>query len=149
MVVFTPYISDILNKLMEMSKYGHYLDSIFADREQGYIALFISIMVAVFGYFFNNKTDKKYQLYLKMQVIAIWISILVPYVPLINRIKSYFGLHVIIFIPLVLNKIKDQATRYAAMWVIIILYSVYCIYNLVVHNTNNVLPYHTIFELKF
>ena len=145
--IFASYIGKCLNNLIEFTKYSKYLTSVYADREQGYISLLIGVLVLVFASVYYDKNDKTYQLYYKLQIIGVWISLLIPYVPLINRVRWMFGLPIIILIPKTISKITDQEIRVLITYLIVILYAIYCGYNLIVYNTNQVLPYQTIFSI--
>lgn len=147
--IAAPHIAPLLNHLMSLSKYEHYLTSVYADKDQGYITLAIMILLAVFSSMYYDREDKKFQLYYKLQIISVWLSILIPYVALINRIRLMFGIPIIILLPLTINKIKDIPLRRIAIFAIVVLYTIYCGYNLKVYNTNTVLPYQTIFEQEF
>lgn len=147
--VAAPRIAPMLNHLMSLSKYEHYLTSVYADQDQGYITLAITILLAVFASVYYDKEDGKFQLYYKFQIISVWLSILIPYVTLINRIRLMFGLSVIILLPLTISKIKDTPLRRLVIFAVVVLYTIYCGYNLKVYNTNTVLPYQTIFEQDF
>lgn len=148
MFVLAPILGKCVNYIINLTKYEHFLESDYVDAKQGYVKLLIIVIVTIFANIYYDKEDKKFQLYYKLQVISMWLTAFVPYVPLISRVRWMFGLPVIILIPLIVSKIKDTKTQFIIRFILIALYSVYCGYNLIVYNTNNVLPYRTIFELN-
>lgn len=147
--VLAPVLGKFVNYLMSMTKYAGYLDSSYADAEQGYIKLLITVAVVVFSAFYYDKEDKKFQLYYKLQVIYLWLTALVPYVPLITRVRWMFGLPIIILVPLTISKEKNPMSKLLVTYIIVVLYAVYCAYNLIEYNTNAVLPYQTIFTSNY
>lgn len=144
--VFSKVISTFINYITSLSKYNWYLNSIYAEsKNSGYITMMIAAVIVIFALFYYDEKSKKFQLYLKLQVISLWLSFFVDQVPLIQRVKWIFGLPVIILIPLIIGNIKDIKTRRYITILVVTLYFVYFIYSVGINNSNAVLPYNTIF----
>ena len=144
-----PLLGKLINYLMLSTKYFKFLESSYMDKEQGYVTLMINILILIFCSLFYDKENKKEQLYFKLQIVAVWTSFLVPYVPLIGRIRWMFGLPVIILIPMSLKNITDIRLRTLVYTAIMVLYAIYMYISVAINNTNNVLPYETIFSHGF
>lgn len=144
LIVITPLINRLATAIIMKTEYSAYLNSKFDTGEQGYVVLAINILLVVFAMVFYQKNDK-YQLYYKLQVIAMWIACLTGKVVMINRLRWMFGLPSIILVPMALKNIKDKRNRLLLLLGIIVMYSIYFSYTIGVNNSNNVLPYRTIF----
>ena len=103
--------------------------------------------IVAFATVFYQKNNTKYQVYYNMQVIAFWVTIMTGKVVLIERFRMSFGLSSVIFIPMILNGIKNRKTRRICGGAIGILYFLYVTYTIGVLNGNSVLPYRTIFTV--
>lgn len=149
MFAFAPLLGKAVNYLMSLTKYAGYLKSNYADVEQGYVKLLIIVAVTTFSAFYYDEKDKKFQLYYSLEVISLWLTALVPYVPLIARVRWMFGLPVIVLIPLTISKEKNSESKLLISYLIVGFYAFYCVCNLILYNTNAVLPYQTIFTLDY
>ena len=64
------------------------------------------------------------------------------------RLRWSTGISVIILIPFTLSLIEQVKEKFLVTLLIITLYSTYALYTVGAKNSNNVLPYHTIFERR-
>jgi len=67
------------------------------------------------------------------------------WIPAINRISLYLDIALILIIPLLLAKIKNTEWRYLFTIAMMIFYFVYTFISIGLNNSNNVLPYNSIF----
>lgn len=138
------FLADKINEIVMLTTYSEYIDSRFDNGEQGYVVLAMNVVLLIF-LAVMRKEDKKYQMYLNLQMMAAWIAILAGKVVLISRIRWMFGFPIIIAIPLAIQNMTKREYRIAAYAVIVILYIIYTQYTIGIMNGNNVLPYQTIF----
>lgn len=138
------FLADKINDIVMSTAYSGYIGSRFDKGEQGFIVLAMNVLLLIF-LAVMRKDKKKYQIYLNLQMIATWLSMLTGKVVLMNRLRWLFGLPIIIAIPLALQKIEKKEYRIAVYALIVILYIIYTQYTIGFMNGNNVLPYKTIF----
>ena len=67
-------------------------------------------------------------------------------IPLLNRVRWATGISIIILIPMIIKQEKNAKTRILYTFLIVVLYSAYSLYTIGMKNSNNVLPYLTIFQ---
>ncbi len=147
--VFAPILAKGVNYIVELTKYEHYLESVYNEKkQQGIVTMMMRFAIIAFCIVFYDEDDKKFQLYYKLHIISTWITAFMPYVPLMNRFRSIYSLSVIILIPITVSKIQNKKLRLWAIWGVVALYTIYAVYNLLVYNTSDVLPYYTIFQAK-
>ena len=142
-------LSNLIMRLISSSKYSYYIGGRFDRESSGYITLMINIAVFVFTTFFYDKDDEQYRLYFNIQAIALCLSAFVGQVVLIHRIRWMYGFPAIILIPKALEKIPEKKTRLFAKCAIVVLYAIYFYITIGINNSNNVLPYDTIFNHGF
>ena len=81
-----------------------------------------------------------------MQILALWITVYTGEIVLILRMMWAFGLPNIILLPLSVEGLEEKKDRGLVGAVLVLLYFVYTMYTVGVQNSNNVLPYQTIFS---
>lgn len=147
-VVFVFATSGIISKLLlyivGLTKYSWYLDSSYNAERVGFIMIIINILILIFALIFNR--DRKNDIYIKLQWLAVLSTAFIGKIPVANRIQWIFGLPSIILIPNVLKDFNSKKQRIFISSIIIIVYFIYFLYTIGVKNSNNVLPYYTIFD---
>lgn len=135
--------------LLQYTKFGNYIGSSFDTGRNGYVMLLIQISILIFAWIYMNKNDKEedkeYNFYLVLQMIAVIVASLEGVVPLLTRITWNFGIISIILIPLSISKEKNAKLRVILIFIVTVLFSTYILYTVGIKNSNNVLPYRTIF----
>ena len=144
-MLLSSQIAAVANFLIGRSEYDVYLTSVYNTQNRGNIVFLINICLVIFPAFFFQKGNKKFELYFKLQLIAMWLSALSGKIVLLERIRWFFGLPSIILVPLTISHIKDRSIRILLMVCILLLYVVYFSYTVGVQNSNLVLPYRTVF----
>ena len=100
-------LSSIFSKIMmwiiSFTKYNWYLDSIYKAERGGIVMILINLAIFIFSILFNS--DKKNEIYIKLQCLSVISMSLIGKVPVANRIQWIFGLSSIILLP---NVIKSQ-----------------------------------------
>lgn len=145
--LFSQAIGNVGNQILgSFGNYASYIDSAFASRGQGYIALAMNILITVFCTVFYQKGNVLYKVYYTMQIISLWASALTGTIVLIDRFRMVFGLADIVLIPMAIQHIKNRWMRIGSAVGIVLLYFIYATYTVVVQNSNTVLPYQTIFD---
>ncbi|MDD3341523.1 MAG: EpsG family protein [Bacilli bacterium] len=136
------------------TKYAIYISSVYDNGSKGYIVMTIELVVLLLGLFFYPKNDKtkdkeyikEYNIYSNAKLLSVILACLNGFLPLITRVKWYFGFSTIIFIPLILDNIKEKKLKNGIKVGIIFFYAIYIFYTVGLQNANKVLPYVNIFE---
>lgn len=134
-----------IRNLIMLTDYRVYIFSIFDDGRVAYVMIAINAAVLLFLSIMYDRNDRKYQFYFNMQLLALWIISYTGKIVLITRMMWAFGLPGIIAVPMALKKIKRTKIRYLTMLGIGLLYFLYTLYTVGIQNSNNVLPYQTVF----
>ena len=136
--------ANLINSIAAWTPYAHYIGGYFDTGERGYVGLVITIVITVIATIYYDVEDKTYRFYYNLNVVSLWLSAFVGKVVLISRIRWMFGLPVIIFLPMVLEKVNNKTTRFFIAISIVILYFAYFYYTIGINNSATVLPYQTI-----
>lgn len=139
-------LSNLIIKIVSWSSYSHYLGGVFDTSERGYTSLVIAVVQIIFATVYYDEEDKDYTFYYNLQIIALWLLAFVGKVVLISRIRWMFSLSTVIFLPIVLSKVKRKNDRLIITVAMVILYAIYFYYTIGVNNNYNVLPYQTLFS---
>ena len=145
-------IREFLIQIILGTKYAFYISSVYDNGNKGYIVMVIELIILFLGMLFypkntSNREDiKEYNIYSNAKLMSAILACLDGFLPLITRIKWYFGFSTILFIPLILYNIKNKKMKDTLKIGIIICYTVYILYTIGIQNANNVLPYVSIFE---
>lgn len=144
---FGQFFANVVNGILSgMDYYSAYLESMFAQRGQGYVVLAMNILLVFFATFFYQRENPKFKIYYNLQVVALWASALTGKIVLIDRYRMVFGLASIILVPMTLKGIKSKNTRIICSVSVVTLYFIYAMYTVGMQNSNMVLPYQTIFD---
>lgn len=147
-IIFSYALSDVISKIMmwiiSFTKYNWYLDSTYKAERNGIILVLINLILFIFAILFNK--NKKNDIYIKLQCLSVIVMSFIGKIPVANRIQWIFGLSSIILLPNVIKCQKDKETRVIVTLLVVILYALYFWYTIGVKNSNNVLPYRTIFS---
>ncbi len=144
MVILMEPLSRLIHYIISRTGYQLYIDSIFDTGETAYVFLAINLMLLVFASVLY-RDEPRYRIYYLFQNLALWITIYSGQVVLILRMMWAFGLPSIILIPLSIEKLADKKERSIVMAILVLMYFLYTMYTVGIQNSNNVLPYQTIF----
>jgi len=139
-------LSRLILQIVSWTSYAHYLGGVFDTSKRGYTALIIAVVQIIFATIYYEKEDNDYSFYYNLQLIALWLIAFVGKVVLISRIRYMFSLSTVIFLPIVLSKVKRKSDRSIITVAMVILYSIYFYYTIGINNNYNVLPYQTLFS---
>lgn len=139
-------IAAIVNTLIGETLYSMYIGSEFETGKQGLVTLMINIVLFIFAYVFYDDSNKSYGIYFTLQAMTLCVSALTGKIVLINRLGWMFGMPAIILIPKALKNVRNRLLLSAGMVGIPFIYLVYLLYTVGVTNSNNVLPYMTVFS---
>lgn len=135
-------LSVLISKLILLTKYSWYIQNSYSSERVGYISTMISIGVLIFSCVYGKEKDK---LLLDLLMLTACVNAFIGKIPLASRVVWVFGTSTV-FLSNIVESIKNTATRRIVKVSIYILYFIYFIYIIGVKNSNNVLPYKTIFE---
>lgn len=142
--IFSNFVSKFVLNFVGVTKYSWYLDSIYKAERTGIIMILVNLCILLFALLFNK--DKKNELYIKIQWLAVVSMSFIGKIPVAHRLVWVFGLPGIILIPNVIESRTSKKEKFVITLVISIVYIIYFVYTIGVKNSNNVLPYHSIFE---
>lgn len=153
-IALKPIVSKIMLYIIIFTKYSYYIGSKYDNGETGYVVMLINISVLIFSLIFINNSrklnineQKKYNFYVLLQIISTIIAIYDGVIPLIRRLRWATGFSVILLIPFAISMISNSKKRLSIFVIVIFLYCIYFGYTVGINNSNNVLPYKTIFEI--
>ena len=142
-------ISTLLIRVLSFTRYAYYIGGRFDTDSQGFVTLAINIAIFIFTTLYYDDQDERFKLYYNIQAISLCLSAFVGQVVLIHRVRWMYGLPGIILIPQAISKIEDKRVRTLVSCTVVVLYAIYFYIIIGINNSNNVLPYDTIFNNGF
>ena len=107
----------------------------------GTILLNIFILIVYYLPYREHEDESMYRCFLTLQVLATGVSLLLPWIPAVERAYWCFSYPIIVSFPVMASYIKPRALGAAASLVLIAVFSGYAIYDIGVLNDHEVLPY--------
>ena len=103
----------------------------------------LNLILFMIGYsnYGERKRDIKYRTCLNIQLMALLTSVGLHLIPLVERIYWMFSFPIIITLPYLLNGIQNAVIRRRIRWGIILIFTVYMIYDICILKDHGVLPY--------
>lgn len=136
---------DIIKKVLSNTKYmahlGHYGYIVGSKFEIFTLALNVLVLLTFYLTGIDGKKDVKFKFFLNIQIITVMICALMSIVPLMERVYWMFGFYQILSIPYVLRNTKNKKIVGSLVIGIYVIYSVYCIYDIILLQDHQVLPY--------
>ena len=146
-IIFTCYLfsgplSIVASKIILVTKYGWYIQDSYSSERGGYVSTLMCLGILAFSCVYGTSKDK---LFLDLQMLAACVNAFIGKIPLASRATWIFGTS-IIFLPNIIDSIENRATRRIVKVSVYVLYFIYFLYIIGIKNSNNVLPYRTIFS---
>ncbi|MGN1020632.1 MAG: EpsG family protein [Aristaeellaceae bacterium] len=136
----------LMRWIISRTQYAIYLLSVFDTGETAMVMLAINLVLMVFMSICYRE-DEQYQLYYNLQLLACVMVMLSGKVVLILRLLWMFGLPSVIALPGAMDNLPmNDRNRKLIMAIVMLFYFAYATYTVGVQNSNNVLPYQTIFS---
>lgn len=132
------------NVVGNFSKYEGYYDSAFNNGRVAYVAIAVDLSVLIFAALLSNKfpsSDSIMRTLLVVEVLSLMMALATGFVPLADRLRRYFSISMIVFIPRLLALIEDEKLKFALTWIIVIAFLVYMQITISVLGHYGVLPY--------
>lgn len=147
-IIAKPILGYFFNYIISLSKYSHYIGSIYDTGIFSFWTFIINASILIFCYIFykRGKDDENYKIFVNIQFILVLLLLCSDVIPHISRIIINFTFSQIIFLPKIIKYIKISFIRKSAKIVIIICYVIYMINTIVIKGYHEVLPYQTIFS---
>lgn len=149
-IVCMPIIPNIIEWLVQDTKYINYINGIYSSYSKPMASVAINMLIVILCIIYQGKKDKQYdktlQVYFNIHLVALWTSFFIGRVPLFNRIFLEVFHTQIFTIPYLISKQKNKNAKTIITFVCILLYAILFIYSIGIQNGNNVLPYTTIFN---
>lgn len=139
-------VKGLILKLILLTKYSWYINSVYDTQKQGDIIILLNLCILIFASIYYTSNDVKNNLFINLQFITVLVSAFIGIIPAAYRILWNFGIASIILIPNNIAKQHNVNVRILIKSTIVILYLVYFYYTVGINNSNNVLPYRTIFS---
>ena len=136
----------LILKLILLTKYSWYINSVYDTQKQGYVIILLNLIIFIFAIIYYKYNDMKNNLFINLQFLAVLVSAFIGEIPSANRILWNFAIASIILIPNTITKEHNRSARIFIKTAVVILYLVYFYYTVGINNSNNVLPYRTIFD---
>lgn len=148
-VISYNFISKAFIYIVGLTSYAGYFNSSYNTGKFEFLAFLINLSILIFCYFLYHrcKDDEDYNIMLNNQLIIIILCLFSSQIPLMSRIMWYFSFIVIIFLPKIINYIRNRYIRLYVKSSIIILYLIYMFYTIVIRGYQEVLPYKTFFGI--
>lgn len=139
-------VVDVLfqNVVGNFSKYEGYYNSAFNNGRIAYVAIAIDLSVLLLAALLSNrlpKSDSILRTLLVVEVLSLMMALVTGFVPLADRLRRYFSVSMIVFIPQLLGLIDDKKLKFALTWIIVIAFLVYMQLTISVMGHYGVLPY--------
>lgn len=142
---FSELLVNIGIRIISITPYAKYIDSIFDTGSMNWIRFLIQVSVLVFCSFFYSNTEK-YRIYYSIQFITTCVIGFSGKIVLIRRLMWTFGLATLIIIPLAIGNIKSKGKRMIAYFVICVTYFIYAYISIAYLGIQGVIPYQTIWH---
>ena len=140
-VLALPLLVNVLQEIIKLTPYAHYLALSRYMGETSLIGILMQFAILCFVSFYYDKDNELYKFLYSINVLCLIITLLQGYIPLAYRIKWIFYYPVIIMIPITAKNIKDKKTALIVKCLLIILFSVYAYYQIVIGRGHGVYPY--------
>ena len=154
-LIGTVFSQDILNTLFN-TKYSVYLVGTYNRSDVRLLPFIINFIIyLLLEFLYKRKKTKKNNIsaydnfYINVQAITILCFVLGYVHFLFFRLAYYFSIFNIISIPyFIKNSLDKKSSRFLVMAFILIILTINIVYSNVIHNDEEVLPYHSIYELN-
>lgn len=152
-VAMLPIISMIFEAVMMHTKYYYYFVSDFNNNNKTTSMILFNSLFFILYFVRMNRyrmTDRKCYIFLVIQFLAFWFSLLSLFVPiseLISRIVVFFVTFHVLSVPYMGLKTQYKSNRLAFNCVYISSYTAYMVYYIIILGYHAVLPYQSIFGL--
>lgn len=146
-VVFFSFGTTFIINILQGTKYGRYIEKFsIAGENFTLLTIIINLILVCIAYedYLERKEDKRYRVYLNIQLFAFWISLVLRAIPLMERLYWFFSFPIIITFPYFLQgktKLKKKIYKYF----VLLIFLVYMVYDIGVLGDHGVLPYQFIF----
>ncbi len=132
------------NVVGNFSKYEGYYNSAFNNGRIAYVAIAVDSSVLILAALLSNKfqrSDSILRTLLVVEVLSLMMALVTGFVPLADRLRRYFSVPMIVFIPQLLGLIGDKKLKFILTWIIVIAFLVYMQLTISVMGHYGVLPY--------
>lgn len=148
--VLKPSIENLMTYIFQRTKYVTYLGTYYDYEGAHYFNLLIQGVIFLMAIMFRNARDneenKKYNIYINFQLMAIWTMMYSGSLPLIDRMRFYFTLPAINLLAMASNNIQSKLLKRMAILGLVICFGIYVYVGIYLHGEYNTIPYQTIFS---
>jgi len=131
-----------------MRYFNWYFSSQYNEGKMNWISIAITACILVLLIYINKEAedDKDYNLFLWLESMAMLSLIFSGIIPLMQRIYFFFSFPIFIYIPKMLDFIKEKEIKLLFKYGIIIGYTSYMIITIFILGYHDVIPYRSIFS---
>lgn len=140
-VVALPFVIKIVQVIIKLTPYAHYLTYDKYLGASSLVGILLQFAILAFTSLYYDKNDSLYKFLYSVNVVCLVITLLQGYIPLAYRIKWIFYYPVIILIPMAIRNIKDRRIAFLFKLILIVLFSIYAYYQIVIGGGHGVYPY--------
>lgn len=149
-VAFRTFVADRIMGYVSGSDYSYYVGYDANHTEFGLIGIAISMLIFLFALIIPRLSRRRYtasyRVLLFCQFTAVILNLFIGKIDLVLRIQWFFGLPVIVLIPLALSYIPNRRMRFLCVVLLGGLYVAYMAVTIGINNSNTVLPYRSVFS---
>ena len=105
----------------------------------------LNTILFIIGYIGKkNKDDIRINASFNIQFLALLSALALQTIPLIERVYWIFSFPIIVTFPYLIKGIKSKDIRIAIKWGVVIIFTIYMVYDICILGDHEVLPYQTI-----
>ena len=144
-----PVLKVLLVKVISLTSYGWYFDSVYASNDFSLAGFLISLLILVLHEYYltlGQEEDKSYSCMVNMQLLCVIVLLCTGFIPQVSRVASAFEIISILSLPKMVLREKDRNRRIVVYILITLLLVVKLVYNVYICGFFDVIPYQTIFS---
>lgn len=152
-------VTGVYGSLVELvasgsEKYSAYYGSAFDNGRVAYVAIIVDASIIALAFLLRSKlpsefkegADGLFRILLGMQVLSLYLALTTGIVPLGDRLRRYFSIGMVLFVPDLLSLVEDKRMRFLVSMLVIAAFCVYMQLTIAVMGHYGVYPYTGIFD---
>lgn len=147
--VLLPVLYRILTSITQLTRFSVHLQGSNADSEMHAMTFAVSFALIAFLLVFYKKLKDNfnYRMFLYGMTLVIAAALLATQFGIAVRIAEYFKYLTVLFLPDVVNTIKNPNYRFAITGAIVVMYIIYMVITFSIMGNHGVVPYVSVFNV--
>lgn len=149
-LVFMPVLKVVLIKIVSLTPYAWYFESLFKQNDFLLAGFLISFLILVLHEYYNNVSDSEedtsYSFMVNMQWLSTVVLLCTGFIPQVSRISSAFEVISLLSVPKMVLREKNRNRRIVVYCIVTLLFVVRLIYYVYICGFFHVIPYKTFFS---